>query len=56
MNADYTQAMLMSDITNIVVTNAPAVVGAAILLASFNFIIGWFMHSMHLFYKAPFQD
>lgn len=52
MNPDYTQAMLMSDIMATITANAPIIVYAAILIASANFIIGWFMESLKILSKA----
>lgn len=52
MNPDYTTAMMMSDIMNILSQNLPPVIQVAILIGVVNFVLGWFMDSIQTLGKA----
>jgi len=55
MNPDYTTAMMMSDVMNVIAQNAPPVIQVAIFVGVVNFVIGWFMSSISMIAKAGRQ-
>lgn len=55
MNPDYTTAQMVSDIMASISANAPPIVMAAIILATANFIIGWFIYSLQMLTRESFR-
>lgn len=44
----YTETQLITDITAMITTNAPIVIGIAIILAVARFIINWVFSSLNI--------
>lgn len=55
MNPNYTTAQMISDIMATIQDNAPPIVASAIVLATANFIIAWFLYSLSLLTRESFR-